>query len=73
MLTPATAMLVANPAGYIVSTDGIHGDGIEAMAQRDPILATFAGTHRIVAGIGYFSPGQFRSEAGLVVLRRIGT
>lgn len=61
------------PDVVLVSTDGIHGDGIEAMAQRDPILATFAGTHRIVAGIGYFSPGQFRSEAGLVVLRRLGT
>lgn len=60
------------PDVVLVSTDAIQGDGFEAMQQRDPVLRALRGTHRVVAGLDDFTPGQFRSEAGFVVLRRTG-
>ncbi|MCH8613826.1 hypothetical protein [Arsenicicoccus dermatophilus] len=61
------------PDVVLVSTDAIQGDGIEAMMHRDPILAALRDTHEVVSGLEYFRPAQFRSEAGLVVLRRTGS
>lgn len=60
------------PDVVLVSTDTIDGDGLAAMMTRDPVLARFRSGYRVVAGLDSFTPGQFRSEAGLVVLRRVG-
>lgn len=60
------------PDVVLLSTDMIDGDGLAAMMTRDPVLAQYREGYRVVAGMERFTPGQFRSEAGLVVLRRVG-
>lgn len=56
------------PDVILVSTDAVQGDGFEAFARRDPVLSYLLPHYRRAAGLETFAPGQYRSQAGLIVL-----
>lgn len=56
------------PDVVLVSTDAIQGDGLLAMQYRDPVMRYLRDRYTVAGGLEQFRPGQYRSQAGMVVL-----